>query len=143
MTSLPAWPVTSMSYSPPRESCFRGRQPTASLPRSGLADRNAGRPCLVPTFTQPPSDEVGARLLPRQPRHEYAADLPHGLQTRRNQPSLESTSPASGQPRTAIPAHIHQIWSRFIAYGTSSPVRLLHLLVSLTRPGPSGSTRSP
>ena len=86
-----------------------------------------------------PIDEGGAHLLSRQHRHGYAADLHRGLRPRRYLPT-RSRPPTSPTVVHCKPAPIRQVSSRFIAYGTSSMVPSVRLLVLLAGPAPSGST---
>ncbi len=81
--------------------------------------------------------------MSQQPRHGYAADLPHGLQVGFGKPHWSSLH--NGKQRDALrPAHIHQVGvgakvegrkRRFLAYSSPSRSPDPHHLAVLTRPG--------
>src|SRR5664279_4758653 len=78
--------------------------------------------------------------LPLRYRHGYAVDLHHGLPTPASNtgqgvPHLE---PQAGAHRE--PAHIRRVRAGVALRGVTTPVPCVYLLVSLTGPGPSGST---
>ncbi|GAB3969166.1 hypothetical protein GCM10029978_039970 [Actinoallomurus acanthiterrae] len=75
-------------------------------------------------------------------RHEYAADLPHGLPVSNGKPTQEfPTGSADGcAPR---PAQIHQVRAGVKWRDVTTPVPLVLLSISLTGPAPSGSTGTP
>jgi hypothetical protein len=77
----PAFPTSNYyeGSAPPR-----GQQPTASLPA------NDGQPQDGSHVHRRPIDGGGAQLFPLHPRHEYAADLPHGLRASHEIPTPES-----------------------------------------------------
>src|SRR5665648_103257 len=78
--------------------------------------------------------------MPRQHRHRYAADLPHGLLLDPELPSTKSLPKGSVRCK---PAHIHQVraggrltglWHWFLSYTFSSRLPDPGLLAVPTRP---------
>src|ERR687897_2222840 len=98
---------------------------------------------MVPTFTR--TDRRGRRpAKPRQPRHEYAADLPRGLLTGLSIPASESPIPTSGRmcaadrPRSArfeSARRLRSFTHWFLSYAFSSRSPNPPRLAVPTRPG--------
>jgi hypothetical protein len=77
--------------------------------------------------------------MPRQPRHDYAADLHRGLLT--DTPSRLRSRPSTLDGRALHPGPYPPGLSRCLAYGALPLVPVVYRLISLAGPTPSGSTR--
>ena len=119
----------------------RGHQPTTGLPATGLAGRRGGRPRDGSHVHHCTGRRGRCPALPRQPRHEYAADLPRGLRRRPTYDRRRSRPPGPLVGRALLPGPYPPGWSR------CSRLRGFHhwflhsytFSVSLAGPGPSGS----
>jgi hypothetical protein len=105
-------------------------QPTTSLPATSLAGRWEGRSPGGSHVHHATGRRPRRPAIPRQPRHEYAAALPRGLQAGRTIARRGVTHPLPRGVR-CWPAQIHQVWGRRIAFGgsttgscTRTPLRL-------------------
>jgi hypothetical protein len=81
-------------------------QPTTAFPPVSRLLAGEGTAGMVPTFTLEPFDWRGARAMPLQHRHGYAAGLPRDLLVQRHQPTEEFSAQdvrmrAAAQPRSA------------------------------------------
>src|SRR6266536_5174281 len=116
---------------PPRPAT-NSRRRACPPPEGGEGDNGS-----LPTFTTTRSTRSVSSYT-RQPRQGYAAALPPGLLTGHYLPAAESLA-AIVTGMHCCPAHIRQVRGRHVAYGASTLVPRVHLLVLLAGPGPSGS----
>jgi hypothetical protein len=81
--------------------------------------------------------------IPLRHRHGYAVDLHRGLPARLENTSREFPDRHDKKNRQPdahrTPARIHRVRAGKPSRGVTTPVSHVYLLVSLTRPGPSGS----
>jgi integrase len=77
--------------------------------------------------------------MPRQHRHDYAADLHRDLLT--DTPSRLRSRPSTPDGRALHPGPYPPDLSRCLAYGALPLVPVVYRLISLAGPNPSGSTR--
>jgi hypothetical protein len=117
-------------------------QPTTSLPATAPAGQQVGRPRVVPTFTTDRSTREMPSYTPTaspQVRRSLSSWPPHRF-----------VHPGSGVARhlhTAdahgTPTQIHQVRVGSTLTGLHALVPLVHLLVLLAGPAPSGSADAP
>ena len=119
-----------------------GHQPTTSLPAAALAGQRGGRPRVVPTFTT-------NRSTREMPSYTPAAS-PRVRRSLSPWPPHRSEHPGFGVARHVLradahgtPTQIHQVRVGSTLTGLHALVPLVHLLVSLAGPAPSGSADAP
>src|SRR5215212_2200002 len=119
-----------------------GHQPTTSLPATALAGQQEGRPRVVPTFTT-------NRSTREMPSYTPAAS-PQVRRSLSSWPPHRFVHPGSGVARHVFiadahgaPTQIHQVRVGSTLTGLHALVPLVHLLVSLAGPAPSGSADAP
>jgi hypothetical protein len=119
-----------------------GHQPTTSLPATAPAGQQGGRPRVVPTFTTD-------RSTREMPSYTPTAS-PRVRRSLSSWPPHRFVHPGSGVARhlhTAdahgTPTQIHQVRVGSTLTGLHALVPLVHLLVSLAGPAPSGSADAP
>src|SRR5215212_9638635 len=119
-----------------------GHQPTTNLPATALAGQQEGRPRVVPTFTT-------NRSTREMPSYTPAAS-PQVRRSLSSWPPHRFVHPGSGVARHVFiadahgaPTQIHQVRVGSTLTGLHALVPLVHLLVSLAGPAPSGSADAP
>ena len=118
------------------------RQPTADLPATTtLAGRRHGQLQDGSHVHDVAIDGTGAQLFPLQPRHGYAAGLPHGLTTGCIRPASESPATDLAAGVHCCPALIGQVRAGVTLEGVQPLVHSRYASPSCSAdPGPSGST---
>ena len=142
LSPFPRWSAlpTSEYYGDSAPSTPFGRQ--RAYPRGGTVRRWFPRSLLFGRRARRPA-------LPLRSRRGYAADLHHDLPGPTHSPSRQFparaaawlTAPGTVTHRT--PAPIHRVRAGRRSRGFTTPVPHVHLPVSLTRHGPSGSAGPP
>ena len=124
---------------PPHPTVINRRRACPPLPWPGSREGDPG------WFPRSPRTDRRGRCpaIPRPPRHEYAAAFPRGLLTGLSIPAPESPATSGRADAHGTPTQIHQVRVGSTLTGLHALVPLVHLLVSLAGPAPSGSADAP